>query len=159
MHTEASRFLALRYPGKRVLTAWPASDELSRPWLGYISRPLPVLRIEDFSSPQISLAAMVRDRFDVALVFSTKYEAQRPFFENWEAWQRLKGNFFGYHRDLSPEEIARQIGGAIVFQSARNGQWAAVIALQRVEDAKVFDEPPAQSILNSHQVAGMRFNH
>src|SRR6202158_4504429 len=35
MHAEASRFLAMRYPGPRVLTAWPASDELTRPWLGY----------------------------------------------------------------------------------------------------------------------------
>ena len=31
MHAEADRFLALRYPRARVLTAWPASDELSGP--------------------------------------------------------------------------------------------------------------------------------
>jgi hypothetical protein len=157
MHAEASRFLALRYPGKRVLTAWPASDELSRPWLGYLSRPFPVLRIEDFSAPQIALAAMVSDRFDVALVFSTKYEPPHPPFENWEPWQRLKEKFFGYHRDLQPEDIARQIGGVIVFHAVRDGQWTAVIALQKAENAKEFDGP--QPILDSHQVAGMRLDH
>ena len=44
MHAEAGRFLALRYPRVRVLTAWPASDELSRPWLGYVTHPFPVVR-------------------------------------------------------------------------------------------------------------------
>jgi hypothetical protein len=159
MHAEASRFLAIRYPGRRVLTAWPASDELSRPWLGYVSRPFPVMRLEDFSAPQISLAAMVRDRFDVALVFSTKYEPPHPLFENWETWQRLKEKFFGYHRDSPPEDIARQLGGAIVFHAVRDGQWAAVIAMQRVEDARTYDGTPAQPILESHQVAGMRLDH
>jgi hypothetical protein len=54
MHVEASRFLAMRYPGERVLTAWPASDELTRPWLGYqCHQPFRVVRIEDFSAPQI----------------------------------------------------------------------------------------------------------
>lgn len=161
MHAEASRFLTSRCPGRRVLTAWPASDELSRPWLGYVSRPFPVVRLEDFSAPQISLAAMVRDRFDVALVFSTKYEPPHPLFENWETWQRLKEKFFGYHRDSPPEDIARQLGGAIVFHAVRDGQWAAVIAMQgvRVEDARTFDVTPARPILESHQVAGMRLDH
>src|SRR3984893_13953388 len=39
MHVDASHFLAKRYPGARVLTAWPASDELTRPWLGYAAQP------------------------------------------------------------------------------------------------------------------------
>ena len=130
LHAEASRFLAMRYPGKRILTAWPASDELSRPWLGYISRPLPVLRIDDFSAPQIDLAASVRDRFDVALVFSTKYQPPHPLFENWQAWQRTKEKFFGYHRDLPSEQIAQQLGGVISYHEERNGQWIAVIVAQ-----------------------------
>ena len=42
LHAEASRFLAMRYSGERVLTAWPASDELTRPWLGLLPMPMPV---------------------------------------------------------------------------------------------------------------------
>src|SRR3984893_5454455 len=53
MHAEASRFLALRYSGARVLTAWPASDELTRTWLGYINAdarpPFRLVRVEGFS--------------------------------------------------------------------------------------------------------------
>jgi hypothetical protein len=142
MHAEASRYLALRYPAQRVLTAWPASDELSRPWLGYVARPFPVVRIEDFSAPQISLAATVRDHFDVALVFSTKYQPPRPLFEDWEAWQRLKEKFFGFHRDLTPEDIAKQLGGTLTYNKERNGQWVAVIAMEREQDAQRIDVPP-----------------
>jgi hypothetical protein len=133
MHVDASHFLAKRYPGARVLTAWPASDELTRPWLGYVAQPARVLRVEDFSVPQIELAAKVRDRFDVALVFSTKYHPENPLFgiENWMAWQHIKERFFGYHRDLRPEDIAQRLGGAIVYAKNLNGQWAAVIAVQR----------------------------
>jgi hypothetical protein len=131
MHAEASQFLAMRYPGERVLTAWPASDELTRPWLGYVSQPTPVARIEDFSASQIDLAARARDHFDVALVFSTKYQPPHPLFDNWDAWQRIKEKFFGYHRDLLPEDIAQHIGGTIVYHKEQNEQWVAVIAVER----------------------------
>jgi hypothetical protein len=133
MHVEASRFLAMRYPGARVLTAWPASDELTRPWLGYVNvmQPFRVVRVEDFSAPQVQLAAAARDRFDVALAFSTKYEPPHPLLENWDAWQRVKERFFGYHRDLLPEEIAQRLGGTIPYRTEVNGQWVAVIAMER----------------------------
>src|SRR5271157_3379298 len=131
MHAEASHFLAMRYPGERVLTAWPASDELTRPWLGYVNESFRVVRIEDFSASQIEVAARARDRFDVALVFSTKYQPPHPLLENWDAWQRIKEKFFGYHRDLLPEEIARRLGGTIAYYKEQNGQWIAVVALER----------------------------
>jgi hypothetical protein len=133
MHAEASRFLAMRYPGERVLTAWPASDELTRPWLGYVNQPVRAARIEDFSAAQIDAAARARDHFDVVLVFSTKYQPPHPLLgiENWDAWRRIKEKFFGYHRDLLPEEIAQRLGGTIAYHKERNGQWVAVIAMER----------------------------
>jgi hypothetical protein len=141
MHAEVGHFLALRYPRARVLTAWPASDELSRPWLGYVSRPFPVGRIEDFTPVQTAIAANARDQFDVALVFSTKYQPAHPMLENWALWQSLKEKYFGYHRDLAPEEIASRLGGMVVFQKNSDGQWVAVIALEREEKAGATTRP------------------
>lgn len=139
MHADASRFLQMRYAGMRVLSAWPASDELTRSWLGYISAnsnananasaPFRVLRIEDFSLPQIDVAAKARGRFDIALVFSTKYEPPHSLLDNWAAWQGVKENFFGYHRDLLPDDIAQRLGGIVVYHDERDGQWIAVIAV------------------------------
>jgi len=132
MHAEASRFLTLRYPGARVLTAWPASDELSRPWLGYVRQPFPVVRIEDFAPAQVALAGAARDRFNVALVFSTKYQPAHPLLEDWGPWRRTKEKYFGYHRDLAPEEIASRLGGTVVFSKRSDGQWVAVIERTRM---------------------------
>jgi hypothetical protein len=137
MHAQAGRFLALRYPHARVLTAWPASDELSRPWLGYVSKPFPVVRIEDFTPSQVAIAAAASNQFDVAFVFSTKYQPTRPLLEDWLPWQRIKEKYFGYHRDLVPEEIAAQLGGKVVFQKNSDGQWVAVIGWEREVDASL----------------------
>jgi hypothetical protein len=131
LHAEASRFLSMTDPNVRVLTAWPASDELIRPWLGYVSHPFPVLRVEDFSAPQIALASLARGQFNVALVFSTKYQPPHPLLVDWAAWQRLKERFFGYHHDLLPDEIAKRLGGRILYHKELNGQWIAVISLDK----------------------------
>jgi hypothetical protein len=129
MHAQASQFLAMRYPGATVLTAWPASDELTRPWLGYVARPFRVLRIENFTASEINAASNANARYDVAFVFSTKYQPPQNPFDEWAAWQRIKEKYFGFHRDLSPEEIAERLGGTIPFRKEENGLWVAVIAL------------------------------
>jgi hypothetical protein len=131
MHAEAGRFLAMRYPNAVALTAWPAADELERPWLGYVTRPFRVLRIEDFTTEQIDIARSRRAQFDVAYVFSTKYEPPHPLLDNWETWRKIKEEYFGYHRDLLPEEIAARLGGAIVYHKLQNGLWIAIIDLSQ----------------------------
>jgi hypothetical protein len=147
MHSEASRFVAMLDPNARVLTAWPASDELTRPWLGYVARPLRVVRIEDFTAAQVDVASAARRDFDVAFVFSTKYQPPHELLANWAAWERIKERFFGYHRDLLPEEIAQRLGGRIVFYKERNGLWVGVIAVEKSRDAQTrlpTDYPPSR---------------
>jgi hypothetical protein len=133
LHQNAERFLEARYPMARTLTAWPASGELTSPWLGYITRPMQVVRIEDFSLEEVLSAADFRDNFDVALVFSTKYEPPHPMFDHWKAWEDLKRRFFGYHRDVPPQVAAKILGGHIVYEQERKGQWVAVIEIERAE--------------------------
>ncbi len=133
LHQDAERFLEARYPMAHALTAWPASDELARPWLGYVTRPVQVVSIEDFSLDEVLSAADFRSHFEVALVFSTKYEPAHPLLDRWQIWTDLKRRFFGYHRDLPPEAIARILGGRVVFPEERNGQWVAVIEMEQSE--------------------------
>ena len=136
LHQNAEGFLEARYPMARVLTAWPANDEITRPILGYVTRPLRVVRIEDFTADELMSAAELRSSFDVALVFSTKYEPTHSLLESWPAWQRTKTRFFGYHRDLPPPAAAQILGGDIVYSESRNGQWIAVIEMQKVFEAR-----------------------
>jgi hypothetical protein len=133
LHEDSEQFLEARYPMARVLTAWPASDELTRPWLGYITRPMSVVRIEDFSLDEVLSAADFRQHYDVALVFSTKYEPGPTRWDHWREWTELKTRFFGFHRDLPPAAVAHILGGRIVFSQERQGQWVAVIEMQQTD--------------------------
>ncbi len=138
LHEDAERFLEARYPMARALTAWPASDELTCPWLGYVTRPVQVVRIEDFSLEQILSAADFRQNFDVALLFSTKYDPPPTLLERWtigrwKQWDDLKRRFFGFHHDVPPAAAAQILGGRVAFSKERKGQWIAVIEIEPSE--------------------------
>ncbi len=141
LHQRAEEFLEARYPMARVLTAWPASDELTRPYLGYVTRPMQVVRIEHFAAEQLMSAADLHSNgagpdFEVALVFSTKYEPAHPLLEHWRLWQEWKARFFDYHRDVPPVAAAQILGGDLVYSETRHGQWISVIEMERIVDAE-----------------------
>jgi hypothetical protein len=138
LHEDGERFLEARYPMARVLTAWPATDEITRPWLGYTTRPMHVVRIENFSLDEVLSAADFRSNYEVALIFSTKYEPGPKVWDRWRTWTDLKARFFGFHRDLPPAAVAQILGGHVVFSEQRPGQWIAVIEIERVEEASRF---------------------
>jgi hypothetical protein len=139
LHENGERFLEARYPMARVLTAWPASDEVTRPWLGYVTRPMRVVRIENFSLDEVLSAADFRSNYEVALIFSTKYEPGPALWDQWRAFTelrtQLKSRFFGFHRDLPPAAAAQILGGRVVFCEQRHGQWIAVIVMESPENA------------------------
>jgi len=135
LHQFADEFVELHYPHARVLTAWPASDELSRPYLGYTSHSIRVLQIEDFSTEHLVSATEIRPQADVALVFSTKYDPPHSWFQRWRRWQEWKARFFGYHRDLPPAAAAMILGGQVVYYADKRGQWIGVIELAHIEQA------------------------
>lgn len=145
LHQGAEAFIQLRYPRARVLTAWPASDELSRPNLGYTARPMQVVRIEDFTAENLLGAADERARFDVAFVFSTKYQPPQTLFAHWKRWQEWKTRYFGYHVDLSPEAAASVLAGKLVYLQRQKGQWVGVIEMERIEEARLPDSPRSTS--------------
>ena len=136
MHMDAESFVEARYPMARVLTAWPASDEITRPYLGYLSRPMQVVEIDDFSFEHLTAALDVRNQYEVALVFSTKYLPPNSVLARWPWWERLQRRYFGFHRDLPPAAAAQVLGGEVVYQANHNGQWIAVIQMERVVDAR-----------------------
>jgi 4-amino-4-deoxy-L-arabinose transferase-like glycosyltransferase len=136
LHQEAEAFVGVHHPAATVLTAWPASGELSQPWLGYMTRPVRVLQIENFTVEELMTAADQGPSFDVALVFSTKYEPPHPLIGPWPAWERVKERFFGYHRDLPPLAAAEILGGRVAYSANHSGQWIGVIEIQRIQEAQ-----------------------
>jgi hypothetical protein len=102
VHRDAARFLAEHYADARVLTTWPATDELKNPYFGYTPRTLRVFSIKNFLPDALERAAQQKSEYDVALLFTT-------------------------HGGPNLEEAARTLGGRVVFSEEKNGQWAAVV--------------------------------
>ena len=126
-----------RYPGATVLSAWPVTDELAKPELGYVKQPWDVYRIEDFTEAQIQKAAEEPEKYSAALVFSTKYDPPPLFSIPWLGGGAMEERYFGLHHDLAPEEIARQLGGTLVWKREDQGMWIALIRFERRLDAQV----------------------
>ena len=124
------------YPDETILTAWPISDELTKPELGYMRRPVSVATIDNFSLPQIQRAATLSG-YTVGLIFSTKYDPPHLLFSLGQQNERLDRRFFDFHRDLPPEAVASLLGGKVVWQAERNGQWAAVLHFDRPQEARL----------------------
>jgi hypothetical protein len=130
--------LAREYPGATVLSAWPVTDELTHPELGYVKKPWDVVAIDDFSAGQIARAAQESQAYSAALVFSTKYDPDSPLEKL--SGEALDERYFGLHHDLPPELIARQLGGDLVWRRDVDGMWIALIRFNRQIEARVEPE-------------------
>src|SRR5579884_72755 len=137
LHQAAIRQIEQHYPGATVLTAWPGTDELHKPELGYVSQPIQTVAIDNFSFNQMDAAAQLGTQYSVALVFSTKYDPPHLWLGLGRRNEALDVRYFDFHRDLPPEEIARLLGGKIVWRGERQGEWAAVLHFDRAEEARV----------------------
>ncbi len=124
-----------KMPGATVLTAWPATDELTKPELGYVKQAIPVVAIENFSAQEIEKALGMRGSYTGALIFSTKYDPPRLWLSLGRHNEQLDTRYFDFHRDLPPGVIARVLGGHVVWGAEREGQWAAVLRFEPVPGA------------------------
>ncbi len=128
---EAIDFVAQHYPDARILTAWPVAADLFHPGLGYVKAPMKAVSIENFTMPQILRAAQEPGRYDTAIVFTTHFlpPALRAYLVSHPTSRR--GRAFAADHDLTPAEIATVLGGRIVWQDDRGGEWAAVLRFHR----------------------------
>jgi hypothetical protein len=135
VHQRAVHFIDQHYPQATVLTAWPATSELSRPELGYTGHPIKTTAIENFAMDQIQKAAADPGSYDVALIFSTKWAPPADRINLGQRNESADTKYFDFHRDLSPSEVAGLLHGDIVWQAHRKGEWAAVIHFPRIVEA------------------------
>jgi hypothetical protein len=141
LHAQAEAEIAQRYPHARVLTAWPASDEMTRPFLGYVKQPMDVIRVENFSDAEMERVARATGEFDIVFLFTTKWEPPRPLLQRLAFGEALQKRFFDYHEDVAPERAASMLGGRVLRYENRNNEWVAIIAIEREEDARSFGFP------------------
>jgi hypothetical protein len=135
MHQSGIAELTRHYPGATVLSAWPMTDELTRPELGYVRQPWDVVAIDDFTAAQIDRAAQEPQAYSAAVVFSTKYDPASPLLRL--GGEALDERYFGLHHDLPPEAIAQQLGGTMVWKRDDDGMWIALIRFNHPVEARL----------------------
>jgi hypothetical protein len=137
LHQQAIRQIVTRFPGSTILTAWPATDELTKPELGYVKKPLAVVTMANFSLPEVQKAAASNQDFSVGFAFSTKYDPPHQWMNLGSRNEALDMRFFDFHRDLTPGAIAHLLQGSIVWRDERQGEWAAVLHFNRPQVASL----------------------
>jgi hypothetical protein len=141
LHQQTIGRIVRQYPHATVLTAWPATDELTKPELGYVRKPMSVVKIENFSLAQIQAAAHITDPYTVAFPFSTKYDPPGLPFSLGARSEALNERFFAFHHDLPPDAIAHLLGGEVIWQADHNGQWVAILHFNRPDLANLTPNP------------------
>jgi hypothetical protein len=144
LHQAAIGQIVANYAHDTVLTAWPATDELSKPELGYVQQPVKVTAIDNFSFGQIQKAREEPGSYSVAFLFSTKYDPPHLLMSLGPANEKLDRRFFDFHSDLEPATVARMLNGDLVWRAQRKGQWAALLHFDRITDAKLRESVPAR---------------
>ena len=127
LHEAAARELRQAQIEGPVLTAWPATDELERPFLGYIGRPIATVSIENFSEAQLERAA-TEPGWKHAVIFSTKYEPPAgSLLDRVGFWRRAHQRWFGYHEDVKPDRAAEILHARVVWSEGRDSEWIAIL--------------------------------
>jgi hypothetical protein len=139
LHMAGIAQLNRRFQGSTVLSAWPVTDELTKPELGYVKTPYQVYRLEDFTEQQIDRAADDPGGYSTALVFSTKYDPSIRLSLGPKS-EALDQRYFGLHHDLAPEAIALRLHGSLVWQREDHNQWIALIRFNRQFEARVEEQ-------------------
>ena len=129
LHQRAARYLAAEYgaqfkPSARILTAWPASDELARPELGYVLRPLHVVPVDGFTAADFD--PVKPGSFDVVCLYSRKWETSGNLLTRWSWLRHLQRKYFGYAPQVSEAELAARFHLKRVARWERRGQWVAI---------------------------------
>jgi 4-amino-4-deoxy-L-arabinose transferase-like glycosyltransferase len=124
IHQDAARYLEARSAGKRVLTAWSATDELARPFLGYVQKPLSVVPLEGFTEKDF--ATVDPESFDLVYIYSRKWEPEANWLSRFPVFRRAQERHFGYAPQTRDQDLVGRYGLTLFKQFERRGQWARI---------------------------------
>ena len=132
LHQQGAHYLALltaRRRGEgsgptRVLTAWPATDELETPDLGYVPRALDVVAVDGFGTRDFG--AVQPASFDVLYYYSRKWEPADNWLARFSWLGRLEARYFDYAPQVPETKLEERFHLTRLARWERRGQWAAI---------------------------------
>ncbi len=122
LHQKAAQALQL-LPGRPViLTAWPATDELRQPFLGYVRRRLRVAAINGFTPRDFRHPPS----FDALYLYSRAWEPPDNLLTRFPALRPFLEKLFAYQPQASPAGLERRFHLVLWEEFERRGQWVRI---------------------------------
>ena len=121
LQKDAAGFVESLYPNATVVSVWPFTDALRRPEFGYVSRPVATIGIEDF---HLQTVAGLKD-VGVLVVYSRTWEPAVSVLRLPPVARYLE-RYFSYEKQITADEISRNLGLASAARYTRRGQWIEV---------------------------------
>ena len=122
LHQQAADWLSAQPNHPRILTAWPATDELSHPELGYVKKPLSVVGVTGFAPPDFR--NVPGNSFDLLYLYSRKWNPP----DNWLLRYPWLARLDRYMRPIHPKFVAFRYNLHLVAAFHRRGQWVQIYA-------------------------------
>jgi hypothetical protein len=124
LHEQAAQFLEAQPGNRRILTAWPASDELARPILGYVRQPLKVVAVEGFGRHEFH--SVSPESFDCLYLYSRRWEPANNWLRRFPWLQRLQQRYFEYQPQIPEQELAARYHLRPLASFERRRQWVRI---------------------------------
>ncbi|MGD0012476.1 MAG: glycosyltransferase family 39 protein [Terriglobia bacterium] len=128
LHEQAAQFLEAQPGNRRILTAWPASDELARPVLGYVRQPLNVVALEGFGRHEFH--SVSPESFDCLYLYSRRWEPANNWLRSFPWLQRLQQRYFEYQPQIAEQELAERYHLRLLASFERRRQWVRIYVRQ-----------------------------
>jgi len=127
----AASLIDARLSRSRITTAWPLSDALRRPYLGYVNEPVGAVRlVEDFSLER--LKAMEWRQGDVLVLYSRGWDPGGGLLR--VGWVRdLLTRFFRYRPEVGLKEVRGIAGLKPLIGLEHGGFWVEILVAVPVE--------------------------
>ena len=124
LHQQAAQFLESRPANERILTAWPATDELARPFLGYVRKPLRVVPLPGLTPREFD--GVPAESFDLLYLYSRKYEPPENWLVRFPYFQKVQERYFDYAPQVTSESLSGRYQLHLLAQFERRGQWVRI---------------------------------
>ena len=128
LQQDVAQYLEAYAPDARIATAWPLTDEVKYPDLGYVEHPLHVvdsknLHLADF-------AGLDRGSYDLIVVYKRLWPVEGTVIDIAPLHNYLI-HYYDYHPQATAEELRAGLGFRQVMRIQRRDQWVEIYAPQR----------------------------
>jgi 4-amino-4-deoxy-L-arabinose transferase-like glycosyltransferase len=128
LHEQAAELLEAQAGHQRILTAWPASDELTRPFLGYVRQPLNVVAVSGFGRREFD--SVSPESFDCLYLYSRRWETANNWLRRFPWLQKLQARYFEYQPQAPENELAARYHLRLLASFERRRQWVRIYVRQ-----------------------------